>query len=103
MARYEAEIEQLEMEARRLWLEGIDATVRQSLSTVATLFDMSSRAGAYPPRASYRNDMRELHSSLKQVARDTTRWERRLQAEVDADISLTEAKMKLETWERKNP
>lgn len=103
MARYEAEIEQLEMEARRLWLEGIDATVRQSLSTVATLFDMSSRAGAYPPRASYRNDMRELHSSLKQVARDTTRWERRLQAEVKADISLTEAKMKLETWERKNP
>ncbi|WP_241899048.1 MobA/MobL family protein, partial [Stenotrophomonas maltophilia] len=103
MARYDAEIEQLEMEARRLWLEGIDATVRQSLSTVAKLFDMSSRAGAYPQRASYRNDMRELHSSLKQVARDTTRWERRLQAEVKADISLTEAKMKLETWERKNP
>ncbi len=103
MARYEAEIEQLEMEARRVWLEGIDATVRQSLSTVATLFDMSSRAGAHPHRASYRNDMRELHSSLKQVARDTTRWERRLQAEVKADISLTEAKMKLETWERKNP
>lgn len=103
MARYEAEIEQLEMEARRVWLEGIDATVRQSLSTVATLFDMSSRAGAYPQRASYRNDMRELHSSLKQVARDTTRWERRLQAEVKADLSLTEAKMKLETWERKNP
>ncbi len=103
MAHYEAEIEQLEMEARRLWLEGIDATVRQSLSTVAKLFDMPGRVVAYAHRASYRNDMRELHSSLKQVAHDTTRWERRLQAEVKADISLTEAKMKLEAWARKNP
>ena len=103
MARHEEEMEHLEAEARRAWLDGIDKSMRQSLASVAKLLDPQNRASAHAGKAAYRSDMRELRDAVKQAARDTTRWDRRLKAEADARAALSKAKNELTTWDKENP